>query len=53
VLKVSATAGADPRTVRKFVRGEQVSPLPRGRIIRALRELRLEHFIPDGAGVVE
>ena len=47
VLKVSATAGADPRTVRKLLRGERVSSMPHDRIVGALRELKLEHLIPQ------
>ena len=47
VLKVSAEAPADPRTVRKLLRGEYVSPMPRERIVRALKERGLEHLVPQ------
>lgn len=45
--RVSVAAPADPRTVRRLLRGESVSPISRVRIERALRELGFE--VPDAA----
>jgi hypothetical protein len=56
LIRVSAEAPADPRTVRKVLLGESVSPLARERIERALRDRGLFHLVPragdgsDGAG---
>ena len=52
VNKVSADAPADPRTVRKLLRGEYVSPMVRERIVRALRENGLEHLAQESPAEV-
>lgn len=47
VRKASVLATADPRTVRKVLRGEVVSPMAHERVIRALREMGLAHLVRD------
>jgi hypothetical protein len=45
---VSVEAPADPRTVRKVLLGEAVSPLARDRILRALEARGLSHLVRAG-----
>jgi len=45
VRAVSVEAPADPRTVRKVLLGEPVSPLARDRILRALEARGLSHLV--------
>lgn len=42
---VSVAAGADPRTIRKVLLGQPVSPLARERVVRALEARGLSHLI--------
>ena len=45
VRKVSVEAPADPRSIRKLLRGEPLSPMTAERIRRALAELGLAHLL--------
>jgi len=49
VLKVAVEASADPRSVRKLLRGEPLAALTSERILRALRERGLDHLVPHQA----
>ena len=52
--KVSVLAPADPRSIRKVLRGEAVSPMVQERIVRALEGLGLAHLIASApAGAVK
>jgi hypothetical protein len=51
VRKVSVLAPADPRSIRKLLLGEPLSPMATERIQRALRELGLEHLVPSSTEV--
>lgn len=44
--RVSVAGPADPRTVEKFLRGEDVSPMVYARLERAMRELGFERLVP-------
>jgi hypothetical protein len=44
--KCSVLAPADPRSIRKLLRGERLAPMTAERIRRALRELGLEDVSP-------
>lgn len=46
VRAVSVEAPADPRTVRKVLLGEPVSPLAHDRVLRALKACGLLHLVP-------
>lgn len=45
--KASVLAPADPRTIRKVLRGEPVSPMAAERVMRALRRMGLSHLVPE------
>ncbi len=45
IRAVSVEALADPRTVKKVLRGEQVSPLAHERVLRALEARGLLHLV--------
>ena len=47
---ISVEAPADPRTVRKVLLGEQVSPMARERVVAALKARGLGHLVRDGHG---
>jgi len=48
--EVSVKASVDPRTVRRVLNGEPTLAMPRGRVIKALRELGLDQYVPAEAG---
>jgi hypothetical protein len=45
IRAVSVEAPADPRTIRKVLLGESVSPLARERVLRALESRGLLHLV--------
>jgi len=49
VRKVSVEAPADPRSIRKLLLGEPLSPMTAERIRRALDQLGLAHLVPAAA----
>jgi hypothetical protein len=53
VRKVSVAAPADPRSIRKLLRGEPLSPMTAERIRRALEDLGLAHLVPSPAAECE
>ena len=46
VRKVAVEAPADPRSIRKLLLGQPLSPMTADRIWRALRTLGLDHLAP-------
>lgn len=50
VRKVCVEAPADPRSVRKLLLGEPLSPMTADRIRRALIEQGLGHLVPTAQG---
>lgn len=48
--KASVLAPADPRSIRKLLRGEPLAPMTAERIVRALREMGLQHLVPSEPG---
>lgn len=46
---IAVAAEVDPRTVAKHLRGEQVRPMARTRIVRALQHLGLSPVVSAGA----
>ncbi len=47
--QVAVEAPADPRTIRRVLRGEPVSPMAHDRVLRALRARGLAHLVPQAS----
>jgi hypothetical protein len=47
IRELAVAALVDVRTFERALRGEKVQHLSRERILRALRERRLEHLLPN------
>lgn len=45
---VAVAASVDPRTVRSVLDGRATRPMPRERIVRVIRDLGLQRYLPRG-----
>lgn len=50
VLRELSVGTADPRTIKKFLRGGAVAPMTRERIVKKLASSGLGHLVPQSEG---